>query len=381
MSNEFQAQLEWATPRGLYLHPSIERKSVNGIYGMYAKAAIQSDTLLASFPSDQLLDSSQGPFGNADKTRSLNWLHAAVREITDTKSSFSGIFAGFERLEDMRGYSYYFCTEDELKTLQQMSPILYNWVQELKQQAYEIINKILDVEPSYERDDVLKVYLNFRSRGFNPFGIVPVLDQFNHSDLKGGPNKHEEGKLCAYAKVDYQAGDQVYISYGAKDLYQHAIHYNYFDEEGPHFVDFGRKAVHTATGQAGIKKIHHLKKFFKVNELSINGIRAFNFHEPHMLLIEGTPSIDLVKALTEICRAQLNMRVSDQALKVHAARYFQQLLDEQLSLNKVDTLKEQDIPPRLIRFYKLLKKERAMLIENRNKLEPLLSGAKKSVRT
>ena len=365
---QYQSQLDWALAHGLFLHPSIERREVNGIYGMYATADIPKETLLASFPCDQLIDSTKGPFGDSEDARALNWLHAAACELGNKNTTFNGVIAGFESLAELKRYSYYFFNEDDLATLNDMHPVLCMWVREAKQQADHIIDIVAKAEPSCSKEDIVCTYLNMRSRAFHPFGVVPVLDQFNHSDLLGQSDKFSDGKLCVHAKVDYQAGAQLFISYGAKDLYDHAIHYNYFDQGGPHFINFGKKAVHSAEGAVGQKVLAHIKRFFPVNELDIAGQKAFNLNAPLILLIEDSPSVDLVKALTEISRVRINKPAQETEVKAFAIDYFRTLLDDQLKLNQVDQVDESTVPDKLLRFYHLLKKEKAMLMANRQKL-------------
>lgn len=375
MHDKFSNQLRWAEERGLFLNQRIQRKCVDGICGMYAKSAINKGSLLASFPVDQLLSSKSRQLEKKCDESSLNWICNAVVEKNKPDTEYEGIFAFFEPLSELRKYHCYFLNEKESSLIQEMNPQLYNWILQANRLADQITDAVQRLLPSHSRDSILETYLNYRSRGFHPFGIVPVLDQFNHSDLLGQQDKFEDGRLCVYAKVDYQKDDQIFISYGPKDLYHHAINYSYFDKNGPHFVEFGRKAIQCAEGELGAKTVAHLKQFFKIEETVINGVKAFYFDEPLMLLIENRPSQDLVNALKEICRVAIGRPASDQELTMHAAKYFQVMIEDQLKLNHVEQVNEDELTPRTRRFYDLLKKEKSVLLNNRAALETYLKAS------
>jgi hypothetical protein len=279
--------------------------------------------------------------------------------------SFQVFFSGFELLEDMRGYSSYFCSNEELAILQKMNPLLLRWVLDAKRKADETTKKIQSHDPSLDSELLLTIYLNYRSRAFHPQGIVPVLDQFNHSDQFGQPNVLENGKLAIYVKKDCNVGEQVFISYGPKDLYSHAIHYNYYDPMGLHLVEFIRKTIQSVQNEYDKYLLMHLKKFFKVSEFSNQGQKGFFVSDPSVLLIDQAPSQGLVTYLKESCRVRLGPKASEQELMKAAADLFVFLIDRQLQINQVHQIQESQVPNRLKRFYHLLNKERDMLLGNR----------------
>lgn len=363
--DNFQKQYDWAHARGLFLHPELERKSENGIYGMYATSPIDAHTLLASFPINQLLINKNKPFKEDSEYIGLNWIHAAALAIKNNIDEYSGIFCGFEKLEDMRNYSSYFCSDEELKLLQKMSPLLLRWILDAKRKADDTIKKIQLLDSSLDSELLLTIYLNYRSRAFHPEGIVPVLDQFNHSDQFGQPNTLENGNILLYTNKAYIPGEQVFISYGPKDLYSHAIHYNYFDPNGLHLVEFGRKTIQSVQNNDDKALLLHLKKFFTISEFTNNGQSGFFVSDPSVLLIDKAPSQGLVSYLKESCRVRIGAHASDQELMRAAAELFLFLIDRQLQMNQVHLVKESDVPERLKRFYHALNKEKEMLLANR----------------
>jgi hypothetical protein len=72
LKNDFQELLNWANARGLFLHPSLERETENGVFGMYAKNPIAANTLLASFPVNNLLINKKRPFKEESENVGLN---------------------------------------------------------------------------------------------------------------------------------------------------------------------------------------------------------------------------------------------------------------------------------------------------------------------
>lgn len=367
MDPVFSSQLSWARPRGLNLNQKLERRSVNGLSGMYATGAIAAGELLASFPEDALLKATGKSFRQEKESNWLEWIYRAAKEYQKAESEYSGIFEGFEPLDNMKDYSSYFCSDDELTTLKEMSPILHRWILDANRKANYVVTTLQKHDPEIDRDLILTVYLNLRSRGFNPQGVVPVLDQFNHSDAFGQSSVTENGRISFYSKKDYRADEQVFISYGTKDLYKHAIHYNYFDPSGVHFIEFGRKSIQSADGEIGAKLYTHLKKFFKIEKLNNNGQNVFLVNDPTVMLSEHGLSEGLVKLLKEACRTRLPNTASEQELMQHAAHYFVYLIEQQLRTNRVETIPASKITARLARFHELLIKEKQILLLHRKK--------------
>jgi len=369
MQDAYQAVLEWALGKGLFLQNDLERKCVDGLYGMYATAPISGKTLLASLPTSALLVSSDQAITENVGGVSLNWIYAAAKELSNIEGSeYSGMFAGFESLEAMRDYSIYFSSHDELKSLQSMHPMLFRWVNEAKRRADAILNTLHEHDPTIDESIYLNVYLNYRSRAFHPHGIVPVVDMFNHSDRLGQQITLENNKLCIHAQQDYAPGDQVFINYGPKDLYTHAIDYNYFDPKGTHFIELGRKTVQGLQNDTDAAVLAHLKTIFEVTEFESQGQRGFFVSDPRTLIVEDKPTQGLLALLKETCRARFGQPSNEQELTQQAAQYYLFLLDQQLQMNRIDQIDRMALPSRLHRFYAMLEKEKTMLEANRRNL-------------
>ena len=52
---------------------------------------------------------------------------------------------------------------------------------------------------------------------------------FNHSEKYGCLKTHNSEYQILVAGIDYCEGDQIWINYGRKNMYLHALNYGYFD--------------------------------------------------------------------------------------------------------------------------------------------------------
>ena len=363
-TDSYLKQKQWATARGLFLHKALERKQVNGVFGMYATSDIPANTIVASFPVKHLLQPQQKThFGPEHDNVDLNYLFAASKELVKgEQSTFSGIFDGFETLQDMRSYSTCFISDPELQLLKTFHPTAYTWVVNANQKTQKVVDAIVRHDPALSRDIVLTVFLNYKSRSFRSIGIVPVLDQFNHSDRLGNENFVEDGRVCVRTKVHYKAGDQVFITYGRKDLLQHAIHYNYFDPSGTHFIEPARRIF----APAEPKSLQQLGKKYKLQALNNQGRSYYFLDDSKALLTEIAPTPYLLDYLTDTIRADQPQPVPTMRLIGPVLQSYMQLLDMLASNNRRHAVRRDDLPPRLHRFHDLLAKEEQMINANRN---------------
>lgn len=363
-TDAYLRQKQWAVARGLFLHPALERRQVNGVFGMYTASDIPANTIVARYPVKHLLLPQQSiDFGPEHDNVDLNYVYAASKELAKGEQSiYSGIFGGFELLEDMRAYSTFFISEPELQLLKSFHPTAYTWVANANQKTQRVVNAVVRHDPTLSRDIVLTVFLNYKSRAFRSIGIVPILDQFNHSDRLGNENFAEDGHVCVRTKVRYASGDQVFITYGRKDLLQHAIHYNYFDPYGTHFIEPARRIF----TQAEPTSIQQLGKKYKLQTLN-NQSRSFYFlDDSQALLTEIAPTPYLLDYLTNTIRADQPQPVSTLRLISPVLQSYLQLLDMLASNNRRHAVQRNDLPPRLHRFHDLLAKEEQIINANRN---------------
>lgn len=367
-TDAYLRQKEWALARGLFLHPALERKQVNGVYGMYAISSIPANTVVASFPVDQLPKSKKPQAGRKSvygaelENVDMSYIHLLSKELLKRESSsYSGIFDGFEKLDDLRSYSVAFISESELHLLKSFSPTAYTWVSNANQKSQMIVDAITKLDPALPRDAVLTVLLNYQSRSFRDVGIVPVLDQFNHSDRLGNENFVENGRMCVQTSVQHNPGDQVFITYGRKDLLMHAIHYNYFDPHGTHFIQPMRRIFVPVVNPA----FQRLAKKYELQTLSNRGQALYFLDDNKALMTEITPTPHLLAYMTDVIRFEQNNPVPTMHLTGPVLQSYMQLLDMLASNNLRHTVQRSNLPSRLHRFHDLLAKEEQMIQANR----------------
>lgn len=367
-SDAYLRQRQWASERGLFLDKAIERKQVNGVFGMYTSRDIPANTVVASFPVKNLLKPQKlVKFAPEHDNDDLNYVLAASRELAKgDQSRFTGIFDGFELLEDMRSYSTTFITEPELQLLKSFHPTAYTWIVGANQNSQKVVDAILAQDPTLTRETILTVYLNHKSRSVRNIGTVPVLDQFNHSDRHGNPKTVQDGRVCVRTKVDYAAGDQVFITYGRKDLLQHAIHYNYFDPNGTHFIEPARRIFAPVSDQPEQGSYGKLRQKYPLQLVPHQGNNFYFLDDHNALMTECAPTPYLLDYLIDMIRTGQTQPVPTLNLLGSVLRSYLHLLDMLATNNRRSAVQRSDLPPRLHRFHDLLAKEEQMIHANRN---------------
>lgn len=368
MQDNYKKTLAWAKKKGLFLDKRIERKQENGVYGMYAKEAIPSGTVFISFPIEKLVPGDS--IGQGNMPPPIKLMAASAIEIPKGEDSdYFGCFAMFDDYKWLKENSVFFFDEADFKYLEKMSPILTSLARSAQAEIREFTKMVKGIVPESEDDVVNNVVLNYVSRGWGNLGFVPIIDLFNHSDRKGAKLKQikdENGKLRIglISRIDYQKGDQIYDSYARKDLVSVATKYNYFDPEGPHFIDYASRVMTPIPAGFKEKLFGLLAQKYKAQVGEFNGQRHFKLVEPGMFFTERAPSprlIDYFRDSSIDNEDELKVgRPSDQKMLSNMLN----TLNALIQANQIDNFKLEDVPEKLHRFYHLLKKEKAMLIEN-----------------
>ena len=364
---QYERLISWALKRGLFLHEGIERKQVNGVYGMYATQDIAANSIVVSFPEQALLKPAKTiDFGTGTDSIDLNYIYAAAKELDKGQGSeYSGLFDGFETLEDMRAYSTHFISMSELEVLQRMSSTAYIWVNNANQNVQKAIEAIIRADGRVDPDSVLTVLLNYRSRSFRNLGVVPVVDLFNHSDRLGLENDLIDGKVCVRTRINYRSGEEIFISYGRKDLLQHAVQYNYFDPQGTHFIEPACRLFSTLGSARDQQIFDQLSRRYKFQTSVSEGQTSFFLDDRNALVTEAAPTPYLLQYLGDSIRAGINQDLPGPQLYGHLLTSYAQLLDALLVTNRREEVRREELSPRLLRFYDLLGKEVQMIEANR----------------
>jgi hypothetical protein len=366
MANIYQEQLKWAKDRGLLLDPRIERKTVNGVSGLYASADIPANTRLIAYPVDKAIKNVEDPRYTANTSPTIKQIHAALLEYCKGDASeYYGHFMQFESLDQLKPCSTYFYSEEDLKLLESMNIFLAKSVREINDTLYSRVAEIKALEPKIDEDKIITVLLNYHSRAWTDANFLPVMDYANHSDRLGKKRTTKDGYFVLEAKQDYKQGDEIYLSYGRKDIYFHAIYYNYFDPNGVHYIQYGPRFVQVAGSPIEKEIAKYTATKFNMDMRQLGDNIHYSCLDQDVCFLETGPSLKMI----EFIQANYFSSMQEwQAKKCSPASLAQRLLDIlnlMISANNVDSFEAEKLPARLARFHPLLQKEKQMLLKNK----------------
>ena len=365
---KYERCLSWALEQGLQLDERIERKQVNGVYGMYAKQPIPKNTILASFPKKRLIPARQSNRQSPNFPEAVKRLHAAAIEIEKgERSKFYGCVGSLESYEALRSHSFYFFTETELQFVQRLNPVLFQLVQQSKFTADSIKQYIKQADASISEEVAVQTALNSFSRSWGNSGFIPVLDLFNHSDKKGRTLKIMSGDRVGHVSaVDYQAGEQVFVSYSRKDLMSQTILFNYFDETDIHFIDYSARAIQFANTELESRRLSLLAQHYPMQEQKHNGVSHYRLLPQELFFMEQAPTLKLVEFFQISSIQSASELQRGRATHESIRSNLLSTLDAFLNANRVEDISLDEVPEKLRHFYHMQVKERQMLIDNRD---------------
>jgi hypothetical protein len=362
---DFIETVKWATQKGLKLYSNMELKDVNGVTGIYAKTDIPKNQILVVYPNKSTLPDLQG-FNYPKKNKELiKRLHSATKEYSKRESSaWFGLMLSVESLSDLKSTSAYFMNEGELALLKSMSPMLHRIILEKKGIIDDKVNSLLEIDPTLTRDDATVVTLNFKTRAWAQ-GFLPILDQFNSSDIYGAKVYTGDNHIYFMTMVDYKAGDQIFMSYGTRDMYDYAIDYDFFDHNTIHSICFSQRGCQFTNTEFETSVIRYAATKHKMNISKTKTGLSFQLEEDDARFLENAPSAKLIEYIHNTAffskKEFKTKKVSSQSFD----KRLNQIIDALLSMNNVDNFNIKNIPEKLHRFYYLLKKEKKILISNK----------------
>lgn len=367
--NQYEDCLSWCKSKGLFLDSRIERKSVNGLYGMYATSKIPEGTVIASFPVASILPfRSEFVYSDHEKVKTTKWVHAAAIELRNGRESeHYGMVSLFEPLEAFKESSSYYFSNEDLEIIKEMNPLCYNHIIDMKNLDNFHLNKIKKLDPDLSEDLIIQAILNSDSRIFGNFGFLPIIDLFNHSDKKGSPlTNFVDTESVGYKTIcNYEAGEQVWASYGAKDLFINAVNFNYFDPDGEHFISYGLRAVQTISSAGSLAVAEYVATQFKSNFFEQDGQKKFEILALGLYFTKNRPTDELLNFFTKTSFSNQQEYNEKKCSKRSIATRMTYIIDSFLNINKVDDFNLKDLPKKLHRFYHLSKMEKEMLLRNR----------------
>jgi hypothetical protein len=370
MSEErYQKCLSWSVDRGLKLDPRIERKKVNGVYGMYALESIPADTIIAGFPLKELIPQGESADFPEGASAAIKQIYAAAVELSKGESSkYYGCVSMFETLEELKEHSVYFFTEAELKWIQTLNPIVFRLTVEQRHRIDITKASIQKINSALDSDFIIQAILNYYSRAFGDVvGFLPILDLFNHSERKGNVlTKTADGKFVAHStRITYEKGEQIFVLYSGHDMATFALNYDYFDPDGVHVIDYSLRALQMIRTDIKQKTFERIGAEYGGQFFDIKGVRHFKNSAKGLYFLETAPSFKLLiyfKTVADIEAKLNNQAISDRSVLEGLLAN----INAFISAIQVDQYKVTDIPEKLHRFYFLSQKEKKILLNNRD---------------
>jgi len=372
-NKKFKEQLVLAKKQGLELDTRIERRTVNGLPGMFATEHIPTNTLIAGYPyKSQIPLLTDFPYPDT-ASFTFKYIHAAALELTKGPASkHYDILMSLETMIELKDHCCYFYTDKDLQLIRKLNPILARNIDEANHKVKIRVDALKKLAPKLDENIIIRVILNIFSRAYGGFGFAAVLDAFNHSDEKGNLVNGLSGEkeyISIEAAQSYERGDQIFISYDTKDMYAHAISYNYFDPTGMHFIDYGARMIQTAASPIEKRTFQHTAKLYKVTVKEFGGVVQYSVKDQQLFMLETQPSEKLIDFIRNNCFQSEQELSSGKCTELSFENRLGKVIDEMLAANHVDEYKPSDVPKKLHRFYHLLHKEKQMLLANKEWLE------------
>jgi hypothetical protein len=352
--SNFELQLAWATQNGAYLNPKIERKECHGIAGMYTSESIAQGETLATIPKSLLVSVDKLAMPS-NTSLTAKQVYASTKHLEQFKADTNSgqAIAMLESMDANKSTSTYFSTVKELKILNELSPTLTREIASQNAETDQLVNALHNFDPSSSKEDYLVATLNFKSRAIGKNGFVPIAECFNHSCTKGHYFDSLGDTVTLQARTEYQAGTQVFMSYGELDMFSHAVNYNYFDPSDTHFIGLPKRfefSISDATQQSIAMR---LEKHYPLAAFKKGLLTHYRINDTGALFTETAPN----EALQKLSLIATN---DEAGRKSFLKSLLTQLKRDNLSQN----YSARYVPSRIKRFYHMLAKERDMVEAN-----------------
>jgi hypothetical protein len=355
-----------------------EYRIVNGIGGMYAIKPIEQGDIICYGETDRLkILNYEYPI---NVSNSVKYIHSYLYN----KSKIPSFFNRFEQLEKMRNYQLYFCNQEELEFIKNINIIVYENLLELIKTTNTIVDYLHNLDPRFTKDEILEMTLNYNCRSWNE-GTVPVLELYNHSAKLGLSCRNEmlnnKNIKKLIAKVKYNIGDQVFISYGIKDAIQLAVTYNFYDINDYHTISINNRVQFNMNTDDG--KIAYLKlkdnSLYNIKLLENNDKKLFKVNGGNLNITELGPTYELLKFCENFAYNNNDDAISGKIDPIKKYKILQSWLLALNNINNIDKYSIEEFPTRLRFLYPLLQREKDIIITNINYLNRNIELASENI--
>ena len=368
-TSSFDDILNWALSKGAKIHPNVQRLEVDGVWGMFATGPIPKNTVLAMFPKRHGVQIDAAVNYPEQMPFFLKYLHTCARQLALGQEHWMG-FKNFYPMEDMQVNRACFYDETELALLSKMNPLLGDFARRSRYEVESVVNAVAQFDPELDSDEhrniVRWIYLNKQMRSWDE-GFFPVIDMFNHSEKYGCLKTHNSEYQILVAGIDYCEGDQIWINYGQKDMYLHALNYGYFDSFGNHCIDVGFRVSQTADKAFQKKLFAYINgKYPLISRQDQQGNIHYKVQPGKVMLLDHAPTvaaIEFFRDMSFLTEQELNAK---QFYPIRFRDRVLQYLEALININNVEHVAIDELPQKMRYFHHMLRKERQMLLNNKD---------------
>lgn len=360
---------------GFKIDSRIEQKKVANLLGMYANQFIPQGTILSSFPSSMSIPvSTEIEFPEGETGESLKIIHSLARELSNPHSPYKGYFEYCGTIEEIKENSFLFFDQEEYAWLWRMNPIIGKFADRIRTSLNMKLGLLLHLDNTLNHNAAIHALLIYNHRCWGNFGFMPGMDLFNHntkSDLF--PEEAIIDGVTSRVFVtsaDIQAGEEIKISYGKKDLAQFALCYDFFDPTDFHLISYSYRVSQTATDDFMKKIVENLKKHYTLKWFQEDGIERFQIEEYNAFFLDHGPNkkmYDLASRLAINNEKDLSRGHADEKT---TAKYLLYILKKFREANNVEEYDINTLPSKLHMYHSLLKRELEILDNNIKAIEP-----------
>jgi len=354
MGATFDDLVVWGQTMGMTLNEGLDRRCVDGVWGMFANRPITEGEILASCPKSALIHPNPDAYPPGT-SRSVMNIHAAAKRFMAHSGSTPSHFTLFESLEHLKSHSVFFLDEKELARIGEASADLCRAITAQNTKNRKIIEALSVFDPSLPVECLTLMTLNYSSRAFGNDGFVPLVECFNHSTQQGELIDSSGDAIVLRAKSHIEAGNQAYISYGLLDLFTHAVHYDYYDPADSHILRFDKRFYFPVLQRSDMALASSLP--WRVNQEVIHGMPVYTVSDHEAYLSMDGPSPTVVDILGAIVNGRAHSSTNP---KTELLTQLKRMLDA----NHVDSFARKYFPKSARRFHAVLRKEKELLARN-----------------
>ena len=278
---------DWVSRKGGYVHPALVRRTT-GIPGMVTCEKIFRGSDILRIP------------------RCLSIVAATIPDLaalvmdTSTKNSWDEYLKALPSWESFEDHPLFY-TEETLKTLAQMDLPLASCLTQNQELFREQIRCLQAEENAPSFNEAAWALLIAKTRSWNVKDqafLIPVMDNFNHRNDAMKP-AYRDTSACweLTATTDIQENEEIFLSYGCKDVYTLFLHYGFVDETNLNFIKIPRTQLFLSSAMQYYRSWEAKKQYNLQLEVNDKALFILLDHEK-MVFTDKGPSLVLMNLET-----------------------------------------------------------------------------------